>query len=39
LKDSVANHDEEEEKELTESEFINTADLTSKQLFHYGNST
>jgi hypothetical protein len=39
LKDSVANYDEEEAKELSESEFINTADLTSKQLFHYGNST
>ena len=37
MKDSVNN--EEEAKELSQSEFINTADLTSKQLFHYGNST
>ena len=36
LKDGFAKN--EEEKELSENEFINTADLTSKQLFHYGNS-
>ena len=36
LKDNSNN---EETKEISESEFINTADLTSKQLFHFGNST
>lgn len=38
LKDSLSSF-EEETKEISESEFINTADLTSNQLFQFGNST
>lgn len=39
LKESCSNRGDMKSVELSESEFINTADLTSKQLFHYHNST
>jgi hypothetical protein len=35
LAKSVENID----REITESEFVNSADLTNKQLFHYSNTT